>query len=79
MTTTHAVSAAPRRAALDRPTAMRLAATEYERVVTLLRSLPPEAWHARTACPDWDVRADGRPSFGDGRDGGVDPREQLGR
>ena len=56
MTTTHAVTATPRRPALGRPVAMRLAAVEYDRVVTLLRSLPPNAWDTRTACPDWDVR-----------------------
>lgn len=56
MTTTRPATTAPRRPALDRPTAMRLAATEYDRVVELLRSLPPEAWLTRTACPAWDVR-----------------------
>ena len=56
MTTTRPATTAPRRPALNRPTAMRLAATEYDRVVELLRSLPPEAWLTRTACPEWDVR-----------------------
>ena len=42
---------------LPRPTAMQLAATEYERVVGLLRSLGPEHWSASTECPGWDVRA----------------------
>jgi uncharacterized protein (TIGR03083 family) len=56
MTITRPATAAPRRPALDRPTAMRLAATEYDRVVELLRALPPEAWLTRTACTEWDVR-----------------------
>ncbi|WP_369259375.1 maleylpyruvate isomerase family mycothiol-dependent enzyme [Geodermatophilus amargosae] len=47
----------PRRAALDRDRAMRLAATEYGRFVDLLRSLDPDEWVRRTDCPGWDVRA----------------------
>ena len=35
---------------------MELAATEYQRVVALLRRLPDEAWAAPTDCPAWDVR-----------------------
>jgi uncharacterized protein (TIGR03083 family) len=35
---------------------MHLAATEYQRMVALLRRLPSEAWTARTDCPAWDVR-----------------------
>src|ERR1700746_1371625 len=46
----------PRTSALDRRTAMRLAATEYQRCGELLRSLDGQAWAAPTACPDWDVR-----------------------
>jgi len=46
----------PRTPALDRRTAMRLAATEYGRCAELLRSLDPPDWSAPTACPDWDVR-----------------------
>jgi uncharacterized protein (TIGR03083 family) len=42
--------------ALDRRTAMRLAATEYQRCAELLRSLDAHAWAAPTACPAWDVR-----------------------
>jgi uncharacterized protein (TIGR03083 family) len=34
-----------------------LGATEFERVIDLLRSLTPEEWAAPTACPPWDVRA----------------------
>jgi uncharacterized protein (TIGR03083 family) len=44
-------------AALPRETAMRLAATEYERVTDLLRSLRPGDWSAPTECSGWDVRA----------------------
>jgi uncharacterized protein (TIGR03083 family) len=46
----------PRTSALDRRTAMRLAATEYARCAELLQSLDPQAWTAPTACPEWDVR-----------------------
>jgi uncharacterized protein (TIGR03083 family) len=47
----------PRQPMLDRNTATRLAATEYERVADLLGQLTAEQWAARTDCPDWDVRA----------------------
>jgi uncharacterized protein (TIGR03083 family) len=47
----------PRGAALDRDTAYRLAATEYERIVALLRELDAENWSRPTACPGWDVQA----------------------
>ncbi|HEX6934709.1 MAG TPA: maleylpyruvate isomerase family mycothiol-dependent enzyme [Streptosporangiaceae bacterium] len=43
--------------ALPRETAMRLAATEYQRFADLLRSLRPADWSAPTECPGWDVRA----------------------
>jgi uncharacterized protein (TIGR03083 family) len=43
-------------AALDRPTAMRLAATEYARCAELLESLTEPEWKVRTECPQWDVR-----------------------
>lgn len=36
--------------------AMRLAATEYERLVALLTSLDPDHWRRPTECPPWDVR-----------------------
>lgn len=45
----------PRRPAFDRDTAMRLAATEYQRLVAQLRELVPEDWSRPTACPAWDV------------------------
>jgi uncharacterized protein (TIGR03083 family) len=47
----------PRVAALPRNTAMRLAATEYQRVADLLRALKPDDWAKPTECPGWDVRA----------------------
>jgi uncharacterized protein (TIGR03083 family) len=56
MTATLAGSA-PRAAALDRPTARRLAETEFDRYLDVLRGLTPEQWAAPTECPGWDVRA----------------------
>jgi uncharacterized protein (TIGR03083 family) len=47
----------PRTSALDRSTAMEMAATEDDRFVDLLRSLSPDEWTMLTECPDWDVRA----------------------
>lgn len=44
-------------AALDRPAARRLAATEYDRFAALLRTLGPADWTRTTDCPGWDVRA----------------------
>jgi uncharacterized protein (TIGR03083 family) len=44
-------------APLDHDTAMRLAATEYERVGALLRSLEPDEWTRPTECEGWDVHA----------------------
>jgi uncharacterized protein (TIGR03083 family) len=46
----------PRRSALERSTAMWLAATEYQRYVEHLRELSTEDWARSTDCPDWDVR-----------------------
>lgn len=43
-----------RRPTLTRDVAMRLAATEYERVLELLRQI--EDWHAPTDCTTWNVR-----------------------
>jgi uncharacterized protein (TIGR03083 family) len=42
------------RPALDRDLAMRLAATEYQRVLEMLGRI--NDWHAPTDCPKWDVR-----------------------
>ncbi len=47
----------PRSSTLDRPTLMRLAAIEYDRVTTTLRELSPSDWDCPTECPGWDVRA----------------------
>jgi uncharacterized protein (TIGR03083 family) len=47
----------PRAAALPRDTAMRLAATEYQRFADMLRALSPDDWARPTECPGWDVRA----------------------
>jgi uncharacterized protein (TIGR03083 family) len=44
------------RAAIARPTAMRLAATEYQRVTDAVDALRPEDWSRPTDCPAWDVR-----------------------
>jgi uncharacterized protein (TIGR03083 family) len=52
-----AASTAPRKPALDRHVAMRLAATEYDRVGAQLHALSPADWPKATDCPDWDVRA----------------------
>jgi uncharacterized protein (TIGR03083 family) len=46
-----------RRPALERTTAMRLAATEYERFADAVRALEPEEWTRPTGCPAWDVHA----------------------
>ena len=43
-------------AALDRATAMQLAATEYRRCADLLASLDDREWSTPTECPGWDVR-----------------------
>lgn len=48
--------AAVRRPGLDRATAMRLAATEYQRITDQLRELSPDEWAAATCCAGWDVR-----------------------
>ena len=46
----------PRKPALARPLALRLAATEYDRCAEAFRSLQPEQWTAQTDCPAWNVR-----------------------
>lgn len=45
-----------RRPQLERDVAMRLAATEYDRVVDQLRSLDADDWTRPSGCPPWDVR-----------------------
>jgi uncharacterized protein (TIGR03083 family) len=57
MTLTTAERTAARVPHLDRPTAMRLAATEYDRFLAQLRVLDSADWTAPTTCPGWDVRA----------------------
>lgn len=57
MTTTTPTALRPRTPEIKRPIAMRLAATEYQRVIALLGSLRPEDWRKPTDCPEWDVRA----------------------
>ena len=54
---TMTASSEPRTAALPRDTAMRLAATEYQRFAGLLPALRPGDWTRPTDCPGWDVRA----------------------
>jgi uncharacterized protein (TIGR03083 family) len=57
MTLTAAARTTPRVPHLDRPTAMRLAATEYDRFLAQLRLLGDADWSQPTSCPGWDVRA----------------------
>jgi uncharacterized protein (TIGR03083 family) len=45
-----------RRPVLPRDVAMRLAATEYDRLLAVLRRLTPQQWEAVTDCPGWRVR-----------------------
>ena len=40
---------------IERPTAMRLAETEYQRVTDAVDALQPEDWTRPTDCTDWDV------------------------
>ena len=42
--------------AIERPTAMRLAETEYQRVSDAVDALEPEDWTRPTDCTAWDVR-----------------------
>jgi uncharacterized protein (TIGR03083 family) len=41
---------------IERPTAMRLAQTEYQRVIDAVDALQPEDWTRPTDCTEWDVR-----------------------
>jgi uncharacterized protein (TIGR03083 family) len=41
---------------IERPTAMRLAETEYQRVTDAVDALQPEDWARPTDCTEWDVR-----------------------
>jgi uncharacterized protein (TIGR03083 family) len=47
----------PVRPALERPTTMRMAETEYARFLDMLRSLSVDDWAKPTNCRPWDVRA----------------------
>lgn len=47
----------PRWPRMDRDLAMRLATTEYQRFLDLLRSLSQDDWTKPTDCAQWDVRA----------------------
>ena len=42
--------------AIKRPIAMRLAETEYQRVLDVVDALQFEDWTRPTDCTDWDVR-----------------------
>ena len=42
--------------ALDRPTAIELGRTEYQRLVDALRELSPDDWGRPTDCTEWTVR-----------------------
>ncbi|MGI8614108.1 MAG: maleylpyruvate isomerase family mycothiol-dependent enzyme [Nocardioidaceae bacterium] len=57
MTSATETTTPPRTPLLDRPTAMKLAAREYERFAALLLWLEPADWGKPTDCPDWDVQA----------------------
>ena len=41
---------------IERPTAMRLAETEYRRVSDAVDALRPQDWTRPTDCTEWDVR-----------------------
>jgi uncharacterized protein (TIGR03083 family) len=56
VTTTRA-GTTPRRPVIDRATAKTLMTTEYERVVSQLRSLTDDEWHLQTCNSGWDVQA----------------------
>lgn len=58
MTTTAAMAThLPRTPGIDRATAQRLMATEFQRVLDQFRSLSPDEWHASTCNTGWDVLA----------------------
>jgi uncharacterized protein (TIGR03083 family) len=54
---TMTVSSTARVPTMEHDQAMRLAATEYQRFLDVLRSLHPSDWTTATDCPGWDVRA----------------------
>jgi uncharacterized protein (TIGR03083 family) len=56
MTATLTPMRTPRRPALDRTIAMRLAADEYQRYLHVLQALNGDDWTQPTDCPAWTVR-----------------------
>jgi uncharacterized protein (TIGR03083 family) len=56
-TTVTGPTAGPRRPALHRDVAMRLAAEEYDAFVAQLRALSSDEWRLPTCCTGWDVHA----------------------
>ena len=56
MITTATPATLPRRSALPRDAAMRLAATEYARFSSAIVELQPDEWALPTDCPDWNVQ-----------------------
>ena len=56
MTATLTPMRTPRRPALDRTIAMRLAANEYQRYLHVLQTLDGDDWMQPTDCPAWTVR-----------------------
>jgi len=56
MTTTQRRTGALLQPGLDHKTAMRVAATEYDRMAEVLAELKPEDWARPTVCSAWDVR-----------------------
>jgi uncharacterized protein (TIGR03083 family) len=56
MNTTQHLSGAIVQPGLDHKTAMRVAATEYDRMAAVLAELQPEDWTKPTVCTAWDVR-----------------------
>ena len=56
MTTAPVAPPTARRTPLGYDALMRLAATEYDRVIAVLRALPDDAWGRPSGNPGWDVR-----------------------
>jgi uncharacterized protein (TIGR03083 family) len=57
MTSMTSNPAGPRESALARDLAMRLAATEYQRIAAALLELSADDWALPTDCPAWNVHA----------------------
>ena len=56
ITTTTWPGPSPVQPTIERPTAMRLAQTEYQRVTDAVDALQHEDWARPTDCTEWDVR-----------------------